>query len=320
MSDNAVVFSQVTKYIGKNKVIDSAEFTINSGRFTALLGPNGAGKTTIIRLLSGLIKADSGEITVLGKKVEYGTKECSMLRENIGVQSDSALYERLSVYENLCLWGEIYGVEKKKYEPKILELLSFFNLEHKADTKVNKLSKGMKQQVAVSRALLHEPKLLILDEPTSGLDPMIADNLLLYLNKLQKEYSVTILMCTHRLEMIDKLADYIIFLEKGKIKQKGEVGTLLQSDNEILIDIEIERGSNNAFEDILEIVKSYEYVNLIENSRTFSFQVSLKNLVEVSPLIRELSAHFNVLNASLRKKTVKELYRSVITTEGDGNE
>ena len=140
-----VKFDRVSKTLDGSLVTDNISFELPEGKMMALLGPNGAGKTTSIRLLLGLYKADSGTVKVFGQEVDAGNS--AEIRKNIGVQCDGNVYENLTVYDNLKLWGEIYGMSGETLENRITEMLEFFKLEEKRDVLAAKLSKGMKQKV-----------------------------------------------------------------------------------------------------------------------------------------------------------------------------
>ena len=152
-----VKFDRVSKTLDGSLVTDNISFELPEGKMMALLGPNGAGKTTSIRLLLGLYKADSGTVKVFGQEVDAGNS--AEIRKNIGVQCDGNVYENLTVYDNLKLWGEIYGMSGETLENRITEMLEFFKLEEKRDVLAAKLSKGMKQKVNLARAIIHTPRL-----------------------------------------------------------------------------------------------------------------------------------------------------------------
>lgn len=219
-------YSNVSKTLDERLVIDSMSFEIQEGSTFALLGPNGAGKTTTIRLLTGLFSPDCGVISLFGSRLHR--ENASTLRSSIGVQNDGNLYEELTIEENLNLWGKLYGLESSVARKRIDELLSLFELTDRRKTKASQLSKGMRQKVMVARAIIHHPRLLILDEPTTGLDPQSAETLLSYLKVLEEQEKTTILLSTHILEGLEKLATHVGILDKGKMLATGEVHDLLE--------------------------------------------------------------------------------------------
>lgn len=219
-------YSNVSKTINERLVIDSVSFEIPEGSTFALLGPNGAGKTTAIRLLTGLLSPDEGEISLFGSRLSRDNT--STQRSSIGVQNDGNLYEELTIEENLNLWGKLYGLKSSVMEKRIDELLDLFDLVDRRKSKISQLSKGMRQKVMVARAIIHHPRLLILDEPTTGLDPQSSETLMSYLKVLTEEEKMTVLFSTHILEGLEQLATHVGILNKGRMLATGEVASLLE--------------------------------------------------------------------------------------------
>ncbi|BDZ29755.1 ABC transporter ATP-binding protein [Lactiplantibacillus sp. WILCCON 0030] len=226
VSDSLIEFRNVDKTLGKRKVIRDLSFKIEKGKIFALLGPNGAGKTTTIRLLTGLLAPTSGQIVFSNKSNQQID---DTFRQNIGVQDDGNLYDNLTVIENLDLWGDFYQMPQELKHHQIDEILRFFDLFDRKNSKVGQLSKGMRQKVSIARAVFHKPKLLILDEPTSGLDPQAMDNLTHYLKKLVKSRNMTVMMCTHQLQGLEKIADSIGILKEGNLIQYGESREIIEA-------------------------------------------------------------------------------------------
>src|SRR5699024_7800913 len=166
---NILKAAQLTKTFGNVKALDHCDLEIRKGEIFGYLGPSGAGKTTTIKLLTGQLHSDSGEVTVLGKDPFSPD-----IKKKIGIMSDmSGLYEKMTVYENLDLFADIYGIR----EEKIRRTLEAVELLDAAKKKVEKLSRGMKQRLVFARTILHDPGLLFLDEPTANLDPATADEI-----------------------------------------------------------------------------------------------------------------------------------------------
>ncbi|MBX2841285.1 MAG: ABC transporter ATP-binding protein [Flammeovirgaceae bacterium] len=159
----------LTKRFGQFTAVDNISFAVEKGEIFGFLGANGAGKTTAMRMLCGLSKPTSGKGTVSGFDIEKQSEE---VKKNIGYMSQKfALYEDLKVWENLRLYGGIYGIEKKAIGPKIDALLHQLGFESEKNTMVKSLPLGWKQKLAFSAAIFHEPKIVFLDEPTGGVDP-----------------------------------------------------------------------------------------------------------------------------------------------------
>jgi len=181
-------------------------FEINNKEIFGLLGPSGSGKTTLINILTHQLEADEGSIHVAADAFETGL----MLDED-------GLYPRLSCLENLNLFARIYGMPLRSS----LEALEDVGLEDAAKKAVSTLSKGMRQRLALARAILHAPKILFLDEPTSALDPRTSQEMHCLINKLRDKGS-TIFLTTHNMEEAVKLCDKVALLHKGEIVEQGQ--------------------------------------------------------------------------------------------------
>ncbi|MEM2094021.1 MAG: ABC transporter ATP-binding protein [Candidatus Bathyarchaeia archaeon] len=205
----------LSKSFGYTIVLNQLSFKVYEGEVFGLVGPNGAGKTTTIRILSCLIPPSSGSATVAGYDV---LSEPEKVRGSVGLLTENpALYERLTPRENLEFYGEAYGLtEPEERGRRIRELLEFFNLWDRRDEKTGHLSKGMKQKLALARAFLHDPPVLLLDEPTSGLDAETASTIRKQVLHLSRERKRTILLSTHRLEDVDRMCSRVLVINGGR--------------------------------------------------------------------------------------------------------
>lgn len=194
----------LSRSFGDILAVDRLTISINRGEVFGLLGPNGAGKTTTVRMLAALLEPTSGEAHVAGFQVG---KEDQKIRRKIGLLPEApGLYDALTAEQNLTFYGAMYGVEEISRQIKLyLELLGLWNRRHEP---VATFSKGMRQKLAIARALLHEPEVLFLDEPTSGLDPQAARLVREFITELKGE-GRTIIICTHNLEEADRLCDRV---------------------------------------------------------------------------------------------------------------
>jgi ABC-2 type transport system ATP-binding protein len=191
-------------------VVDDLTFEVNAGEIVALLGPNGAGKTTTMRMLAGLIAPTAGSVAVDGVKLTKGTG--SALRRRIGFLTESpGLWDRLTVRENLDVYARLYALENRRRAVDLL--LDRFLLSPFEDLRAGELSKGMRQKVALARALLHEPRVLLLDEPTSGLDPEIVRNVRELFDE-RRRAGCAVLVSTHNLDEAERLADRVAVIQE----------------------------------------------------------------------------------------------------------
>lgn len=187
------------------KAVDNVSFSIHRGELFSLLGPNGAGKTTIIKMLCGLLQPTDGRILINNHPME---EEMG----NIGLMLGySMIYYRMTGYDNLKYFARLYGVSD--YDRRIRELSDFLGLSDWLGTYVEKYSQGMKSKLALARALVHDPDILLLDEPTLGLDPHIA----IEVRKKIKDMGKTILLTTHYMEEADDLSDRVGIIDEGRL-------------------------------------------------------------------------------------------------------
>ncbi len=200
-----IQMSGIVKRFGQQTVLSGVTFDVQKQEIFGLLGPSGAGKTTIINILTGQLPADGG-----GHSIGAAAAETGLMLDEDG------LYVRLSCIENLNVFADIYAIPRKKS----LEALKSVGLADAAKKPVNKLSRGMRQRLALARAILHSPKILFLDEPTSGLDPATARGIHALIKNL-REGGATVFLTTHNMEEAVKLCDSVALLHKGQIVESG---------------------------------------------------------------------------------------------------
>lgn len=199
-----IKMENLTKQFNGQLAVDRLTVEIAEGEVFAFLGPNGAGKTTTVRMLTSLISPTSGSASVLNYKVGVDDQE---IRRNVGILTETpGLYDRLSAYRNLNIYARLYEVPDP--DKQVTKYLRWLGLWERRGDPVGTFSKGMRQKLAIARALIHEPKVLFLDEPTSGLDPESAKLVRDFVNEL-KGQGRTIFMCTHNLDEADRLCDRI---------------------------------------------------------------------------------------------------------------
>jgi ABC-2 type transport system ATP-binding protein len=205
---------QLTKHFDGFVAVDHIDFRVNPGEVLVLLGPNGAGKTTTVRMLTSIIRPTFGDATIQGYSV---INDPDQVRRNVGVLTEHhGLYQRMNAINYLEFFAQLYGLEHKTYQPRIEQLLTQFGLYQIRSKRLGEYSKGMRQKLALARALLHHPPVLLLDEPTSAMDPasarMVRDAIL----QLRSE-DRAIVLCTHNLNEAEELADRIAIIHNGTI-------------------------------------------------------------------------------------------------------
>lgn len=226
MSEMAIKTEALQRDFKDVRALDGLSIEVRAGEVFGFLGPNGAGKTTTIRLLLGLLEPTGGKASVLG----YDTViQADAIREHSGALLEHAgLYERLSAEDNLEFYGRIWRMPAAELRGRIQELLTHLGLEERRKEPVGNWSRGMKQKLAVGRALLHRPALLFLDEPTAGLDPLAAAALREDLASLAQREGVTVFLTTHNLTEAEKLCDQVAVIRKGKLLAAGSPQVLRQ--------------------------------------------------------------------------------------------
>jgi ABC-2 type transport system ATP-binding protein len=209
---------------GDHAAVDGMTFVVEPGEVFGLLGPNGAGKTTTVRLLNGILPPSNGTARVFGFDPAM---QGEAIRRKTGVLTETpALYERLSARENLEFFATLQMVSQSDMNRRVDEMLEFFELSSRAKDKVETYSKGMKQRLALARALIHKPPLLFLDEPTSGLDPEAAQQVNDLIASLSRANRQTVVLATHNLFEAQRLCDRVAVMNKGKILAMGSLKEL----------------------------------------------------------------------------------------------
>ena len=219
MIDWAIRTEGLTREFGSLRALDAVSLEVPAGSIFGFLGPNGSGKTTTIRLLLGLLEPTRGSATVLGHDTRI---EAGAVRERCGALLEhSGLYERMTAHDNLAFYGRVWHLAEADRERRIRELLEGLGLWDRRDEIVGTWSRGMKQKLAVARALLHRPALVVLDEPTAGLDPIAAAALRDDLTELARQEGVTVFLTTHNLAEAEKLCDQVAVIRAGRLLAVG---------------------------------------------------------------------------------------------------
>jgi ABC-2 type transport system ATP-binding protein len=206
------------------QVLQEINLQIASGAIFGVLGPNGAGKTTLISILATLLRPDAGRATVLGLDV---VREAARLKERINLAgSGTHFLWCLTVEDNLKFYGRLYGMGGRRLRDRVESLLDLFGLGEFRQTTFERLSTGLKQRLALAKALINDPKLLFLDEPTSGLDQEMARHIREEILRLNRETGVTMLLTTHNLREAEMLCTEVAFLKQGRLVTEGRIPDL----------------------------------------------------------------------------------------------
>ena len=215
-----IELNKVSKIFNGKKIINDVSFEVNTGNVTALIGANGAGKSSIIRLISTIYRQDMGDIRIDGVST---LDEPEKIRKKMGVLfgGDVYLCDLLTATENIMYFAMLQGVEKGVAQKRIDQLVEVFHMEDYIDRKVEKFSRGMKQKVAFTRALIHDPCILLLDEPSTGLDIEAIATVRSFIRNC-KEKGITVLLSTHNINEME-LCDNFVFLKNGSVTVSGKI-------------------------------------------------------------------------------------------------
>ena len=282
-----IKIENLEKSFGKTKAVRKINLEVYEGSLFAFLGINGAGKSTTISMMYGGLKIDSGRITICGQDV---ATHLDKIKNQIGVVfQDSILDKTLTVYENLKFRAGFYGIFGQEFKARYQELEKLFDLAEIKNQKIQKLSGGQKRRVDITRAIIHQPKILILDEPTTGLDPGTRSKVWRIISKLREDLKMTIFLTTHYMEEAAD-ADYVTILDKGRIIAEG---TPLELKTQYATDVLHLYGVEEA--DVKKLKLPYQKIHK-------DFQIKVKNSAVVTQLIvknPELFQDFELIKSTL---------------------
>lgn len=246
--------SELQRTFGSVTAVDGLSFEVKEGDVFGLLGSNGAGKTTTIRILACLLSPTGGTAKVCGFAV---TDQPAKVRERVGILTENpCLYERLTAFENMDFFAKAYGVSSEtERRQSIRQVLDFFGLWDRRADKVAYFSKGMKQKLAIARALVHAPPVLLLDEPTAGLDPKSAKEVRDTITRLSRNERRAILLCTHRLEDAERLCNNAMIVNKGRSIAYGSPESLREKiTGSPVVEVIMKKGGGRVAESVRRIV------------------------------------------------------------------
>ncbi|OLS31737.1 MAG: Daunorubicin/doxorubicin resistance ATP-binding protein DrrA [Candidatus Thorarchaeota archaeon AB_25] len=305
-----VTISGLTKNFGDLVAVDHMDLNIPEGTIFGLLGPNGAGKSTTTRLLSTLLRPTEGTAMVGGFDI---IEEPVHVREITGVlpeESNHTIYGTLTAYENLQYFARLYDVPEEEIDERIEELLTFMALWDRKDDKAGELSTGNRQRLALCRAILHRPRVLLLDEPTSALDPIAAKRVRELILSLSQKFKQTFFINSHNLPEVQRVCDQIAIIDEGKVLLHGstqELRSKLLAKQRFRIRIvgDIENASS--------IAKSMNFVEEV-NNEIDSIIVTIEDPTENNSSLMQslLSQGIKIVEFAEEEATLEDLYLEVV--------
>ncbi len=316
----------LTRRFGTFTAVSQVSLRVPDGAILALLGPNGAGKTTTIRMLSGLLAPTEGNATVAGYDIR---READAVRACVGLVTDvPGLFEQMKAPAYLDFFANIYGLPSPERTRRIDELLEFFDLTTHRNEKMVGFSKGMKQKVALARALIHEPAILFLDEPTSGLDPLAARSVRELIVGFKRS-NRSIILCTHDLDEAERLADQVAIIRQGHIVALDTPSTLRkQATGETMVQIEFVDVCPLPLEALAKIdgvlnphlreKKATGSLSTVTQSPGFilEYQTPHPKIINPQVLTRLITAGAQIVTVTCETRSLEDVYASAMSDVG----
>ena len=241
------------------KAVKNISFSVEKGEMIAFIGPNGAGKSTSIKMMTGILYPNKGEIDVLGLDPRKNRKKLAYEIGCVFGQKEQ-LWMHLTPYDNFKFFGAIYDIPESRVEKKIRELSDLFELEEFINTPVRNLSLRQRIRCEIVASLIHEPKVLFLDEPTIGLDPVVKENIRVLIKRMNKEYKTTVVLTSHDVREIKKLCKRVIIINKGQVVLDDTMENLKYHYlNKKIIDVKMKEKINLDEVDGINILKDKDY-------------------------------------------------------------
>ena len=296
----------LTRKFGERTAVDNLNLTAEEGKILGFLGPNGAGKTTSMRMLAGLISPTSGHAVINGIRPD---KEPERVHEIIGILTETpGFYNNLSAQRNLEYFAGFYDLSD--VSARIEKYLKLMELWERRQDKVGTFSKGMKQRLAITRTLIHKPKILFLDEPTSGLDPEVSQEVRGLIENLSKE-GYTIILSTHNLSEAEQLCQRIAVIRTGLIALDTPANLRKRLfRNQIMIKLE------DANEKLTQVISKLDFVkNYTREDNTLLLEVSEPSKYQPELIKSIVEAGGRIMEVTEKKHSLEDIYLSLLNEE-----
>lgn len=291
----SITVTHISKYFGSQKALDQVSFNISRGEIVGFLGPNGAGKSTLMKILTGYLPPDEGEVKICGMELN---DKISEIQQRTGyLPEHNPLYTEMYVREYLGFCAAVYNTDKKRIE----EVIQLTGLAPEANKKIEDLSKGYRQRVGLAAALLHDPEVLILDEPTTGLDP----NQLLEIRALIKNIGKdlhegkpgkTVFLSTHIMQEVEAICDRVIIINNGKIVADKWLKDL-RDENEQVIFVEFDY----RIEEVA--LQKMSHLTSAKNTGGFTYELTFDTNKDMRPAVFDFAHDNGLKTLQLNQKT-----------------
>ena len=302
---------KLVKNYGKCKALNGLSMEVGEGELFGFIGPNGAGKTTTIKIMTGLLRADSGKVYLDGMDA---LKDADKLKQKIGYVPDFfGVYDNLKAIEYMEFYASTYGLVGREVTERCYELMELMGLEGRGDVYVDELSRGMQQRLCLARALIHKPDLLILDEPSSGLDPRSRFEMKTILKELCRK-GTTILISSHILSELAEMCSSIGIIIKGELLQQGSIEEIVSAvniSNPILVRVCDDQKKT------LNFLRSNDMIqSLAIDGQEFQFTFTGSAKEEAELLHRMISNGIRVLSFGRKRDNLETIFMQ-LTKEGE---
>ena len=291
----------LSKIYGTQKAVDNISFQINKGEIVGFLGPNGAGKSTTMKMITGYLEPDSGNIRVSGIDVQQQPLDS---KKKIGYLPESnALYYDMYVREYLGFIAEVHNIGNKK--ERVEEVILLTGLTPESNKKIGQLSKGYKQRVGIAAALIHEPEVLILDEPTSGLDP----NQIVEIRQVIKEQGrdKMVLFSSHILQEVEAICDRVIIINKGKIVADDKLSKLQSTSTRNLVRVSFKEALESEW---LKRLPASKFVNKTD-AHSWAIETDEPEALRKQILEMSLQHNLNIVSLHSENVSLEEVFREL---------
>lgn len=305
MTEYIIDVKNIHKSFGDTHALDGVNLQAEKGKVLALLGPNGSGKTTLVRILTSLLKADSGSATIAGLDVE---KQAAQVRSVVGLTGQfAAVDDLLTGRENLIMVGELYHLPKKEAQKRADELLEQFSLSDAGSRRARTYSGGMRRRLDLAASLIVRPPVVILDEPTTGLDPRTRNEVWESIENLVK-IGVTVLLTTQYLEEADRLAHKIMVIDKGKMIASGTSDELKDQIGGDVVELTVD--NKNDFENALKILSKISDTNPTQDQARGRITIPAPDGVEtLMKTLREIDqSNIKLQDIGLRRPSLDDVF------------
>ncbi len=300
----SIKVQNITKIYGKQKALDQVSFEIKSGEIVGFLGPNGAGKSTMMKIMTGFIPPNNGDVFINGKSI---LEQAIEVKKIIGyLPENNPLYLEMYVKEYLYFMASVH-MNQKYIKAKVKEIIDLTGLSIEQNKKIGSLSKGYRQRTGLAQALIHNPDVLILDEPTTGLDPNQIVEIRNLIARIGKEK--TVLLSTHIMQEVDAICDRVIIINKGKIVADEKQGTIQNSiiEKSAIVVVEFDKDINpNRFNDLPHIIKAVRHKEntwLVESPANIDIRADIFNFA--------VKEGITVLSMQKQEKSLEDVFKEL---------